>query len=112
MMGQPPLQMREFKQAYRAYPFSKLQGPARKELDYGGKSKLYLTYLFNFALVILPPSALERLSTLHIAYPMLFHLKSQKHYTHAGVLEFIAAEGHIYLPQWMFKVLQINPGIF
>lgn len=61
--------------------------------------------------VLLPPSALETLSTLNIAYPMLFSLKSSKAHTHAGVLEFVAAEGHVYLPLWMFAHLKIVPGI-
>ncbi len=30
--------------------------------------------------------------------------------THAGVLEFIAEEGRVYIPQWMMKSLNVNEG--
>lgn len=62
---------------------------------------------------MLPPSALEKLTRLHIAYPMVFELHAQvqkevdgvvqqvKTKTHAGVLEFIAEEGRVYLPEWV-----------
>ncbi|CAG8952116.1 hypothetical protein HYFRA_00000854 [Hymenoscyphus fraxineus] len=70
-----------------------LPGPERAYLNYGGK-------------IILPPSALERLTRLHIVYPMLFELTNgneQKH-THAGVLEFVAEEGK------MMKTLLLDTG--
>lgn len=38
-------------------------------------------------LVILPPSALSKLTRLEIVYPMLFELTHGKNTTHAGVLE-------------------------
>lgn len=51
----------------------------------------------------MPPSALEKLTRLHISYPMLFELRNGAKDTvsHAGVLEFIAEEGRIFLPQWV-----------
>jgi ubiquitin fusion degradation protein 1 len=51
----------------------------------------------------LPPSALATLSSLHIEYPMLFQLTNQarNRKTHGGVLEFIAEEGKMYVPQWV-----------
>jgi outer membrane receptor for monomeric catechols len=51
----------------------------------------------------MPPSALEKLTRLEIAYPMLFELINgrQQKVTHAGVLEFIAEEGRVYLPYWV-----------
>jgi ubiquitin fusion degradation protein 1 len=40
---------------------------------------------------------------LNISYPMLFKLinGAEKKHSHAGVLEFIAEEGRVYLPQWV-----------
>ena len=88
----PPVGMstRRFDEYYRCYPTVMMSGPERTHLNYGGK-------------VFLPPSALDKLTRLHIAYPMIFQLingNAQKT-THAGVLEFTAEEGRIYLPQWV-----------
>jgi ubiquitin fusion degradation protein 1 len=76
-----------------------LPGPDRPQVNHGGK-------------VFLPPSALDKLTRLHIMYPMLFELKNNKKKlsTHAGVLEFTAEEGKIYLPYWLMKTLQLDPG--
>ena len=66
-------------------------------------------------LVILPPTALDKLSILpfdcflltsarlNISYPMLFEVrnKSANTLTHCGVLEFVAEEGRCYLPHWV-----------
>jgi ubiquitin fusion degradation protein 1 len=67
-----------------------LPGPERDNVNHGGK-------------VIMPPSALDKLTRLHITYPMLFELinGAKERMTHAGVLEFIAEEGKIYLPFWV-----------
>ncbi|THG09909.1 hypothetical protein TEA_008728 [Camellia sinensis var. sinensis] len=53
--------------------------------------------------VIMPPSALDRLASLHIDYPMLFelHNAATERMSHCGVLEFIAEEGMIYMPYWV-----------
>jgi hypothetical protein len=42
-------------------------------------------------------------ASLHIEYPMLFKVEngSTGRSTHCGVLEFIAQEGHVYLPRWV-----------
>jgi ubiquitin fusion degradation protein 1 len=76
-----------------------LPGPERMNVEYGGK-------------VILPPSALQKLSNLNIEYPMLFRLNNSKQNTktHAGVLEFIAEEGRVYLPKWMMNTLLVKEG--
>lgn len=83
---------RRFDEYYRCYPVAMLPGPERESANHGGK-------------VFLPASALEKLTRLHISYPMLFELingrKDKK--THAGVLEFIAEEGKIYLPYWVCR---------
>jgi ubiquitin fusion degradation protein 1 len=76
-----------------------MSGPERKNVNFGGK-------------VFLPPSALDKLTRLHITYPMVFELingNAQKK-THAGVLEFVAEEGRIYLPQWLMATLDFEPG--
>lgn len=43
---------------------------------------------------------------------MLFKLTANEtgRVTHGGVLEFIAEEGRVYLPQWMMETLGIQPG--
>lgn len=74
-----------------------MPGPDRPEANHGGK-------------MFLPASALDKLTRLHITYPMLFELvngnatidgeKTVKK-THAGVLEFVAEEGRCYLPHWV-----------
>lgn len=81
---------RRFDEYYRCYPIAMLPGPERENVNHGGK-------------VIMPPSALDKLTRLHITYPMLFELinGSKDRMTHAGVLEFIAEEGKIYLPFWV-----------
>lgn len=62
--------------------------------------------------MIMPPSALDKLTRLHITYPMLFELVngSKERMTHAGVLEFVAEEGKIYLPNWMMQSLLLEVG--
>ncbi|OUM65673.1 hypothetical protein PIROE2DRAFT_41437, partial [Piromyces sp. E2] len=84
---------------YRCYSTSFIQGNDKPDIHYGGK-------------VIMPSSALDKLSRLNIAYPMLFELVNEQEdrKTHAGVLEFTAEEGRIYLPNWMMKTLLIEEG--
>uniref|UniRef100_A0A6N2L6V5 V-type proton ATPase proteolipid subunit n=1 Tax=Salix viminalis TaxID=40686 RepID=A0A6N2L6V5_SALVM len=62
--------------------------------------------------VIMPPSALDRLASLHIDYPMLFELQNNaaERVSHCGVLEFIAEEGMIYMPYWMMENLLLQEG--
>jgi predicted lysophospholipase L1 biosynthesis ABC-type transport system permease subunit len=74
-----------------------MMADSREAVNYGGK-------------IILPPSALAKLTTLHVEYPMLFQLTSQKESTHAGVLEFIAEEGRCYVPRWMMNTLKVDEG--
>lgn len=76
-----------------------MPGKDRETANYGGK-------------IFLPPSALQKLSMLHISYPMLFQLKSEENdnVTFGGVLEFIAEEGRVYLPQWIIETLDVGPG--
>ncbi|ORX79869.1 ubiquitin fusion degradation protein UFD1, partial [Basidiobolus meristosporus CBS 931.73] len=90
---------RTFTEHYRCYPVSMLPGNERENVNFGGK-------------IILPQSALVKLASLNIAYPMLFSLTNETHarHTHAGVLEFIAEEGRVYLPHWMMQTLLLEPG--
>ncbi|KAF3918894.1 hypothetical protein ABW20_dc0104573 [Dactylellina cionopaga] len=88
---------RRFDEYYRCYPVA-MMPTSRESLNYGGK-------------VIMPASALDKLTRLHISYPMLFELHNGKgKLTHCGVLEFVADEGRIYLPQWIMQTLLLEPG--
>nr|XP_034605860.1 ubiquitin fusion degradation protein 1 homolog isoform X3 [Setaria viridis]XP_034605861.1 ubiquitin fusion degradation protein 1 homolog isoform X3 [Setaria viridis] len=60
----------------------------------------------------MPPSALDRLASLHIEYPMLFEVQNAaaERTSHCGVLEFIAEEGMIYMPYWMMQNLLLQEG--
>lgn len=82
---------RPFAARLRCLPVSKLADSRGKELEAGGK-------------IILPPSVLDRLTRFEemLHSPLLFKLINQKAkmFTNCGVLEFIAAEGHVYLPRW------------
>ncbi|KAJ3389426.1 ubiquitin fusion degradation protein [Entophlyctis sp. JEL0112] len=92
---------RGFNEHYRCFSIAMLPGNERPDINYGGK-------------ILLPPSALAKLSVLNIAYPMLFEItndqQNKKRSSHAGVLEFIAEEGKAYLPQWMMNTLLIEEG--
>ncbi|PGH33821.1 ubiquitin fusion degradation protein 1 [[Emmonsia] crescens] len=98
-MRHPGHAARRFDEFYRCYPVAMLPGPERENVNHGGK-------------VIMPPSALDKLTRLHITYPMLFelHNRVKDRTTHAGVLEFIAEEGKIYLPFWVMQTLLLEPG--
>ncbi|XP_021739549.1 B3 domain-containing protein At3g19184-like [Chenopodium quinoa] len=73
-----------FEQSYQCYPASYIEKP---QIESGDK-------------IIMPPSALDRLASLHIDYPMLFELRNDgaNRVSHCGVLEFIAEEVTIYMP--------------
>ncbi|KAH6563121.1 hypothetical protein BASA61_006836 [Batrachochytrium salamandrivorans] len=95
--GRRPLN--EFKELYRCFSIAMLPGNDKKSANYGGK-------------VFMPPSALAKLSSLHIEYPMLFEIKNNvlPNMTHAGVLEFVAEEGRVYIPNWMMQTLFLQEG--
>ncbi|KAK3116318.1 ubiquitin fusion degradation protein [Teratosphaeriaceae sp. CCFEE 6253] len=90
---------RRFDEYYRVYPVAMMPGPERDAANHGGK-------------IFLPASALDKLTQLHITYPMLFELinGSKEKSTHAGVLEFTAEEGRCYLPYWLMQTLLVEPG--
>lgn len=86
-----------FTASYRAYPVSFIDRPA---LELGDK-------------VIMPPSALERLTRAGTdEFPMMFSVTNQRQgrSTHCGVLEFVADEGVVYLPYWMMENLLLSEG--
>ncbi|KAK1761182.1 ubiquitin fusion degradation protein 1 [Echria macrotheca] len=88
-----------FDEYYRCYPFVMAPGAERPELNYGSK-------------IFLPPSALDKVSRLHVQWPIMLELingQLGKH-THAGVLEFVAEEGRAYIPQWMMETLGLELG--
>ncbi|KAI8909768.1 ubiquitin fusion degradation protein UFD1-containing protein [Gorgonomyces haynaldii] len=90
---------RYFQETYRCYPVTMMPGNDRENVTFGGK-------------ILLPPSALQKLASLHIEYPMLFEITNPAHKktTHAGVLEFIADEGRMYVPPWMMNTLLLEQG--
>jgi ubiquitin fusion degradation protein 1 len=87
--GRRPIVQR-FDEYYRCYPMAMAPGPERPTLNYGSK-------------IFLPPSALDKVSRLHVQWPLIMELvngEKGKH-SHAGVLEFVAEEGKAYLPHWV-----------
>ncbi|POR34161.1 Ubiquitin fusion degradation protein 1 [Tolypocladium paradoxum] len=91
--------MQRFDEYYRCYPVIMAPGSERPELNYGSK-------------IILPPSALDKVSKLHVQWPLLMEMINGERgrHSHAGVLEFIAEEGRAYIPQWMMVTLGMEVG--
>ncbi|KAI1753031.1 ubiquitin fusion degradation protein UFD1-domain-containing protein [Xylaria castorea] len=91
--------MRRFDEYFRCYPMVMAPGAERPELNYGSK-------------IFLPPSALQKISQLHVQWPLMMELMNgeKERFTHAGVLEFVAEEGRAYIPQWMMQTLQLDVG--
>ncbi|KAI5964695.1 UFD1 [Candida pseudojiufengensis] len=90
----------KFEEYFRVYPISMMPDLIRKDdANYGGK-------------IFLPPSSLNKLTMLHIRYPMLFEIKNELKglVSHSGVLEFTSEEGRCYIPQWMMNTLKLQPG--
>ncbi|XP_020083699.1 ubiquitin fusion degradation protein 1 homolog isoform X2 [Ananas comosus] len=85
-----------FKQIYCCRSASSVKKP---HLEFGDK-------------VIMPISALNRLASLDIDYPMLFeiHNDAADRVSHCGVLEFVAEEGMIYMPNWMMQNMLLQDG--
>lgn len=87
-MSRRPAQ--RFDEYYRCYPLVMAPGTERPELNYGSK-------------ILLPPSALDKVSRLHVQWPIMLELINGEkgRHTHGGVLEFVAEEGRAYIPQWV-----------
>ncbi|KAH8678001.1 ubiquitin fusion degradation protein UFD1 [Xylariales sp. PMI_506] len=88
-----------FDEYFRCYPMVMAPGAERPELNYGSK-------------IFLPVSALDKISKLHVQWPLTMELVNgeKERHTHAGVLEFVAEEGRAYLPQWMMQTLLLDVG--
>ncbi|KAF4512330.1 hypothetical protein G6O67_001486 [Ophiocordyceps sinensis] len=96
--GRRPI-IQRFDEYYRCYPVIMAPGSERPELNYGSK-------------IILPPSSLDKVSKLHVQWPLLMEMINGEKgkQSHAGVLEFIAEEGRAYIPQWMMVTLGMDVG--
>ena len=46
-------------------------------------------------------------ASMHVQYPMLFRITNKREncHTHCGVLEFVAQEGMVYMPQWVRSII-------
>ncbi|KAI0124983.1 ubiquitin fusion degradation protein UFD1-domain-containing protein [Xylariales sp. AK1849] len=88
-----------FDEYFRCYPIVMAPGAERPELNYGSK-------------ILLPVSSLDKISKLHVQWPLTMELVNgeKERHTHAGVLEFVAEEGRAYLPQWMMQSLLLDVG--
>ncbi|KAH9952125.1 UFD1-domain-containing protein [Amylocystis lapponica] len=96
--GRPPA--RAYDEYLKAYSVAMLPGKVRENLSYGGK-------------IIMPPSSLATITSMDLQSPWMFKLRNPANAaasTHAGVLEFIAEEGCVHLPQWMMATLRLNEG--
>ncbi|KAI1852674.1 hypothetical protein JX266_002215 [Neoarthrinium moseri] len=91
--------MMRFDEYFRCYPVVMAPGAERPDLNYGSK-------------ILLPVSALNKISKLHVQWPLTLELVNgeKERHSHAGVLEFTAEEGRAYLPQWMMQTLQLDVG--
>lgn len=87
-----------FERQYRCFSVM-MMSQAKPHYEQGGK-------------IFLPPDALEELSRLDIQYPMMFSLSNPGtgRVSHAGVLEFLAEPGRVYLPHWMMNNLLLSEG--
>ncbi|WFD20508.1 ubiquitin fusion degradation protein [Malassezia caprae] len=96
-----PAPPESYENYFKAYHMSRFGGRERKDVSYGGK-------------VIMPPSALATITDLELESPWTFVLRGVGHArtqrTHAGVVEFIADEGRVYLPSWMMRTLELQDG--
>ncbi|KAA8530652.1 hypothetical protein F0562_005414 [Nyssa sinensis] len=63
--------------------------------------------------IIMPPSALERLTALSVDFSILFEIRNTNtgRVSHCGVLEFTAdPEDVVFMPEWMMQNLQLEWG--
>ncbi|PVF98820.1 UFD1-domain-containing protein [Serendipita vermifera] len=101
LSNQPRAPPHAFDEHYRAYSVAMMpRGGDRSNVAYGGK-------------ILMPPSALARLTNLNFPSPWMFQLRNPANAaasTHAGVLEFIADEGVVFLPHWMMNTLKLKEG--
>ncbi|KQK02670.1 ubiquitin recognition factor in ER-associated degradation protein 1 [Brachypodium distachyon] len=90
-----------FAQFYRCRPMSLLDKKNAEDYDQGNK-------------VIMPQSALERLSSINVQFPMVFSIENEgggeRGRSHCGVHEFVAEEGFVHLPTQMMEQLGVAAG--
>ena len=88
-----------FKAKYHAYSPAYWNSENRDKLEKGDK-------------IVLPASALETLSRMHVRFPIMFEIAHDSEIlpkkSHCSVLEFTAAEGSVYLPLWMIDNLGLD----
>lgn len=95
-----PIMGGRFDEIYRAYSVAMYAGRDKQRDNYGGK-------------VILPTSAMHKLTAYMSENPIVtLAIQSAKtgKRTHAGVLEFTAEEGRMYVPHWMLATLGVEEG--
>ncbi|XP_022696543.1 ubiquitin fusion degradation protein 1 homolog isoform X2 [Varroa jacobsoni] len=68
--------------------------------------------LFDALTVIMPASALRKLTLFSATYPMMFKIRNVRLHreSHCGVLEFSAEEGRCLLPFWLMRLLLLYEG--
>ncbi|KAL0209654.1 hypothetical protein RCL1_008492 [Eukaryota sp. TZLM3-RCL] len=61
--------------------------------------------------IILPEDALRQLADSNAAYPYMFRIENKRLglFSHAGIAEFTAKHGEVYIPGWMMNQLHLNP---
>jgi len=64
--------------------------------------------------IVVPPSALSKLSRMNTQFPIMFQITNEnpngrRKSSHCSVLEFTAPEDTVYLPVWMFHNLHMDP---
>ena len=60
--------------------------------------------------IILCQTLLKFYTSTTVKYPMMFEIMKNDHKVHCGMIEFTAAKGEMYLPQWMMTQLNISNG--
>lgn len=88
-----------FKAKFHAYSPAYWNSDNRDKLERGDK-------------IVLPASALEKLSRMNVQFPIMFEISHLSDIlpkkSHCGVIEFSAPEGSVYLPLWMIDNLGLD----
>eukprot|EP01083_Nonionella_stella_P128701 390037_1 len=89
-----------FREKYKAYSPMCWVSENRDMLESGDK-------------IVLPASALEKLSKMSVQFPIMFQIRHDSDIlpsqSHCSVMEFTAPEGSCYLPLWMMDNLGLDP---
>mmetsp|Transcript_51854 Transcript_51854/g.82713 ORF Transcript_51854/g.82713 Transcript_51854/m.82713 type:complete len:407 (-) Transcript_51854:162-1382(-) len=101
-MGAHPGVPQVFRRKYHAYSPAYWDSASenREKLEAGDK-------------IVMPASALEELSRMHVQFPIMFEIAHDSDIlpkkSHCSVMEFTAPEGAVYLPLWMIDNLGLDP---